>query len=96
MLSKIMCNFFSVITLYPAATMVYEYYFYDSKAKKNCCLATCGCCKKEKGFNATEGESWGRFVVGSATCRGFDIVRCRVLYVLCESDGAFEDGKRLL
>lgn len=55
----ILCNFCTVISIYPAATMVYEYYFFDPNAKKSCCLATCGCCKKEKGYSVREGPQDG-------------------------------------
>ncbi|CAM9220433.1 unnamed protein product [Discosporangium mesarthrocarpum] len=51
----VISNFFSVVILFPAITMVYEYYMHDTKGPgpdRGCCLTTCHCCKSEWGFSA--------------------------------------------
>eukprot|EP00903_Cladosiphon_okamuranus_P018081 g16640.t1 len=51
----ILTNFCTVITLYPAVTMVYEYYMNDAGDEKGCCKSTCHCLKSEKGYTRASG-----------------------------------------
>lgn len=53
---QMMMNFFTVITLYPAVTMVYEYYMNDAGDEKACCKSTCHCLKSEKGYTRASGK----------------------------------------
>lgn len=54
-------NFFTVITLYPAVTMVYEYYMKDAGDAKGCCKSTCHCLKSEKGYTRASGMHISNF-----------------------------------
>ncbi len=48
-------NFLTVITLYPAVTMVYEYFMNDAGAEKAACKSTCHGLKSERGYTRASG-----------------------------------------
>lgn len=77
---QILMNFFTVITLYPAATMVYEYYMNDAGDEKVCCKSTCHCLKSEKGYTRASGTeaTLMNYIIclGCVHQRGPNVCRC--------------------